>query len=503
MDPLFIYSTKIEINAENIADILPTAHLLQMADIVKECKVWMGEHISNNNCFDFLRLAERYNIETVEAAITDFILKNFVEVSKMEGFIGISQQALCRYLSSDVLNTKINEYLVYKVAKDWILKNNIRDATIICEIMSNVRFAFIPPVTLSQQVLLDDLVDGNKPFRTMIAEAIKYHADVYSQPFYKAYMNKPRGKPGMLLVPNGLRQGHSYTTTSNGQVNFLPFPALKPARKSTSLNIPIVYDSMDAVQISNFLFVFGCTCDGYQNFTMRYDASHDSWITLQHVPREATVGSKVACSEDKKQVFLIGGMKVSASMKFELYADNIIANSYIYDIQKNGWSPSSDLPQALAYAGIASLGNIVYVTGGYTAQETTADSVYAYDIKGKLWLTKAKMHERRCYHTLNAVDDKLYAVGGRVVGGDLCNSMEMYDPLSNQWTLLALQRNNSLCAGFSLINDNRIYVIGGVEKDTSIFIYEVNKNKIVTSPEELPSGCGRNVSAFLTLPKLL
>ncbi len=499
-----IYTDKIDINAENVADILPAAHLLQMADIVKDCQSWMKKRITKNNCFDFLRLAEKYNIESVEAAVMDFILKNFSVVSDMDSFMEISQQALCRYLSSDVLKSEMNEYSVYKATKKWILKNNIKDVALICEIMSNIRFGLIPATTLSGQVLLDDLIDGNKPFRIMVAEAMQYHTDVYSQPFYEGNLNRPRGKQGMLVIPNGSRHDGSYSADNNGQIDFLPIPALKPARRSTSLNIPMVYDSMEAVRISNFLFLFGCTSDGYQNMTMRYDASNDSWMTLEHVPRDATVGSKVACSEDKKQVFLIGGMKVNATMKFELCADNVITNTYIYDIPKNGWSTSSDLPQALAYAGVASLGSFVYVTGGYTAQETTTDSVYAYDIKGKLWLTKARMNEKRCAHTLDAIKDKLYTIGGRNFDGGNVLSNEIYDTLSNQWTLLAPQGGNGpFCACSSFVNGTTMYIIGGTKKEKMIHMYEVDKNRVTVSGVELPSHCVRNVSALLTLPKLL
>ncbi len=92
----FIYTNKIKITAKNLEDILPAAHLLQMTEIVDECKDWMIGKITKTNCFDFLRLAEKYSIESLETAITEFVLKNFVAVSKTKGFTKISQEALCR-----------------------------------------------------------------------------------------------------------------------------------------------------------------------------------------------------------------------------------------------------------------------------------------------------------------------------------------------------------------------------------------------------------------------
>ncbi len=495
-----IYTTEIKINAENIGDILPAAHLLQMTDIVEECKDWMSRKITKNNCFKFLQLAEKYGIETVEVAITDFVLNNFVAVSKTKGFTEISQHALCRYLASDTLNTGLDELAVYQAAKTWIVKNKITDSNVILDIMKNVRFGLILPYTLASQVTVDNLIDDHKDCRILVSEAAKYHSDVFNQPFYDGYLNKPRGKTGLLVISNGLREEGGYNAKSDGYLDFLPLPQCVPAKQSKSLDLSIVFNSMSAVHVNNFLFLFGSKCDGYQNFTMRYDASIDSWIKLDAVPREATIGSSVACSEGKKEVFLIGGMPVSATSKFGLRANKAISNVFSYNIQNNTWSQCRNLPEGLIYARAATLNNHVFVTGGYSANGTT-DSVYAYDIKAKLWLTKAKMNYRRCQHTLDAVSGKLYAIGGRIVDGRNITSVEAYDSLSNQWTV-ALIDGPELRGTSSLVIENKIYIIGGYEP-RNMSLYEVDTKKVRCLTKELPSFSLRNVSAFLTLPKLL
>ncbi len=233
----YIYTAQIEITSENIEDVLPAAHMLQMADIVEECIEWMSGKITQNNCFNFLQLAEKYNIETVEDAITDFILANFKSVSETKGFSEISREALCRYLSSDVLKTEMEEYLVYIAAKNWILHNKIEDKTTISEIMKNVRFALIPPVTLSEKVATEDLIDDCKECRKMIGEAMKYHADSYSQPFYEGALSKPRGKQGLLVIPSGLQKDETCTTQSIDTIHFLSLPMLDVTKKKASLSI--------------------------------------------------------------------------------------------------------------------------------------------------------------------------------------------------------------------------------------------------------------------------
>ncbi len=494
-----IYTSSITIDSTNINDILPAAHLMQMTGIVKECMEWMEKAITKDSCFHFLRLAEKYNIETIEKTITDFVLKNFVDVSKTEQFCEISQQALCRYISSDLLRTDMDENSVFKAARSWILKNEVTDKDVIFEIMKNVRFAFIPQITLSGEVLVDDLIEGNREFRMMVAEAIKYHADVYNRPFYDGGLNRPRGKKGLLTVTTGKRMGNKFTTSGQGEVHFIPVSALNKAKQvqGTSLGMSIVYESMSAITINNFLFLFGTKCNGYQNMAMRYDASIDCWVNLAAVPGQAAVGSTIACSEDKKNIFLIGGMQVKATSKFEVDGDYAMARVSIYDIQKNTWSSCMELPMSLAYSAAATLHDHIYVTGG-DGPDGTKKSVFAYDPKGKLWLTKAKMNKRRREHTLDAVGEKLYAIAGES-NNHMNTSVEVYDLPSDQWTL-TLTGEPSTSGATSVVIENRIYILGG---SGDIVVYDVDKNTVPNLFDNHQTFFEDNVSALMTLPKLL
>ncbi len=498
-----IYTTEIDINDDNIDDILPAAHLLQMNDIVEECKEWMLAKLTEANCFNFLRLAEKYNIDTVETAITEFVLKNFMAISKTKGFTEISQQALCRYLSSDTLKTDTDEFSVFTAAKTWINMNKIRDSNIIIDIMKHVRFALIPLTPLSKQVLTYDLIDDHKECRRLVAEAVEYHADVYMQPFYKGDLNKPRGKSGLLVISNGIRDGNSFKVVSGKQhVGFLTHPTFDVIKQSNSLNIPIVYESMTAVGINNFLFLFAIKLDGFQSFTMRYNASNDTWMDLAAVPRESVVGSAIASSGDKKEIFLIGGMCVSAESKFHISGDNVIAKVYTYHIQSNSWSQCTDLPTGLMYSGAATLHGLIFTTGGYTALSYTTSNVYAYDIKAKIWLTKANMNHERYRHTLDTINDMLYAVGGIIAPGRNVQGIEVYDMSLNQWTVVKPD-NTDYFGCSSVVCGNSVYIIGGAGRVRQISTFDIDTNTLTQLNQKLPFAAGRNVSAILTLPTLL
>ncbi len=495
-----IYTTKITLDMRNIEDIFPVSHLLQMNDIVDECIQWMRRNITKGNCFKFLRIAEKFNVENLEKTITAFILKNFIDVSEMKNFENISKSALIRYLASDTLKTNVDEFVAYKAARKWILANEVPSEAVV-EIMSNIRFGLIMPDQLMKEISRDPIIQVNMKCRDMIDDAMLYHTNLFMQPFSEGTINKPRGEAGLLLIPAGER-GEGYNMKEDFvDMKFVSFPGLKKAGFSSRLDIPIVFDSMSYVQINNFLYVFGVNSQ-YQNFAKRYDASMDNWLDLPSVPGQAVIGAAIARSG--KQIFLFGGMVVNKETKFQIISPRIIDNVYVYDIPRNNWVEGKCLPTQLVYSAAAEINGNIFVTGGEPRHENTQNKVLSYDIKAKMWLTKAPMNHRRCQHTIVAVDDKLYAFGGRTVDPDVnTKAIETYDPLSNQWTVLLHNGyDNSSCSSFI---KNKIYLVGGhtTSFNEHVYGYDIEKRKLSKMNGKLPSKCTRNISAFMILPHLL
>ncbi len=497
-----IYTTKITLVMRNIEDIFPVSHLLQMNDIVNECIQWMRRNITKGNCFKFLRIAEKFNVENLEKTITAFILKNFVDVSEMKNFESISKAALIRYLASDTLKTNINEFVAYKAAKKWILANEVPSEAAV-EIMSNIRFGLIMPDQLMKEISRDSIIQVNLKCREMVEDAMLYHTNLFSQPLYEGTLNKPRGDPGLILIPT-CQRGEGYNVTEDhADINFLSFLGLKNYNGNSQVDIPIVFDTMSSVQIKNFLYLFGVNNTGYQNFAKRYDASMGTWLELASVPGPAVVHPAIARSG--KQIFLLGGMVVDKKTQFLIDPDHIIDSVYMFDIPQNMWSESKALPAKMAFAAAAEIQGNIYFAGGEPSEEDTSNKVWAYDIKAKVWLTKAPMNHRRCYHTLQAVDGRLYAFGGRTVDNDVyTKSIEMFDPLANQWTVLLNNAfDNHSCSSFA--TGNKIYLVGGHRSpfDEQVYVYDIEKNQVTRMNGKLPSDCRRNICASMILPNLL
>ncbi len=310
----YIYTTKLNITAENVMDIFSAAHITQMVFIQEQCKEWMLGNMKPLRCITYLAFAQKYEIEELRNAADTFIKENFTAVMKgaKNVFNTISQKELCHYLSSDELRNNYNEMIVYQAAKDWIIARDVKDEKDIGEIMGNVRFALIEPNKLSN-IMYEDFITSHTKCQDMVKEAMKYHININSQPFYEGVMNKPRGEFGLFIIPNGAQKveyDHAwYDVIGEGEAPTLRSMKGKHNPEHISpIGMPVVYESMSSVAIGNFLFVFGVDNSSYQNFTKRYDASTNMWHDLKPVPRVPTIGTCAVRREN--EIFLIGGYPV-------------------------------------------------------------------------------------------------------------------------------------------------------------------------------------------------
>ncbi len=502
-----IYTAKITLDETNIKDVLPAAHLFQMTDVIDEIGDWMMENVTITQCFTYLQLAEKFNMENVIATVNEFILANFATVSAQNAFNLISKEALIKYISSDTLNTGLHEFVVYKAANNWITANKISHEEV-DEILSFIRFALITPNRLVGEISHDPIIRGSAKCQEWIGEATLYHTNLFSQPLYNGKLNRPRGKQGLVLIPGEIPEDdHLNSLKPKMCIDFVPFPDLQNAMITTSkVDIPLVIYSMCSAQINNFLYIFGANCKGYQNFTMRYNASTDSWLELAAIPRHTAICSGVAHWEN--QIFCIGGLLVnenSDSSQFSVRDEQISDEIYGYNIVENGWSKITELPTKLLYAATICLESKIYLSGGYLPEPDEAMSnLWAYDLNAKVWLTKAPMNEPRFRHVLEKVNSQLFVLGGR--GDDEYSppsSIEIYNPLANQWsTVRNVSFTNNGVLSFVIGQD--IFLVGGEEDVYFVYVYNTDKKTCKRHNGELPSECCiYSVSDCMVLPKLL
>ncbi len=312
-------------------------HLLQVAGIVEKCKEYMIEKVSVATCFLFLAIAEKYELNDVKTKADEFVLGNFLQVSKSAEFKTISKDALCSYLSSDFLNFKKNEVEVFEAARRWLEWDEGR-MHYVGDVMKNVRFMLINADKLGE-ISENKMVENNLECQKLIRDALVYQANVLKQPLLVTDQNRPRGKRDILIIHGG--------KVTNGLKNVQNETVIYHGTNKTQSNLKSVFlgYSMTAVQVNNFLFVFAVDSDSVLPVTLRYNASIDEWMDLLPVPRQATISSTAGLVNDT--IYLIGGMFRDSKSIFnaKVAPEDMTGSSFCYLIPENKWRIIADMPR--------------------------------------------------------------------------------------------------------------------------------------------------------------
>ena len=481
-----IYSKTVDVPVESIPDVVPAAHLFQMENLLYSMCRLMTDNISSDNCFQFLEIAQKYQLEWVVDEIHQFIVDNFTKVAANKEFYHTPKEEFCRYLSSDYLCTKCQEIEVYKAAKIWLGVNKVKDSKTVVDVMRTVRFVLIKPESLSE-IMYDDVLYENGECRTMVENAMKYQTNVTTQPLHLVNHDKPRGMKGLIIFPT--------ETPDKADIHLIPFS--KPGQ-SKPVPSPFPENSwMSVVNVNNFLFVFGVERNTYQHFTKRYDAATDHWLDMMPLQRQPTV--RWATAHDGQSIFLIGGAVLIPGTDRE----RSVSDTYKFSISNNNWVRCENLPVDNNEPSATHLNGYIYSCGGAVDIPRGSKSLFAFDIKEGKWLVKGSLQRFRWNPVLEAVGDKLYVIGGYAMQTNK-TAIEVYNPNANQWTFVrSVFDSEYQCHGAtSFVCDDKIYVVGGYDKGM-ILEFDIKKRKLTETQHRLPGDSFSYACALMTLPKLL
>jgi N-acetylneuraminic acid mutarotase len=127
------------------------------------------------------------------------------------------------------------------------------------------------------------------------------------------------------------------------------------------------------------------------------------------------------------------------------------------------WSLAGAMPEPRQEAGITALGNMLYVIGGYGADQVPSTLVQVYDATANKWRQIAPIPEAMHHHGVAAVEGKIYVVGGFTGTFGKRNpiaSVWQYDPAADRWQKRAPLTAPRGALAVAVL-DGRIYAMGG------------------------------------------
>lgn len=217
--------------------------------------------------------------------------------------------------------------------------------------------------------------------------------------------------------------------------------------------------------------------DKNQIFYEVQELNVDFIIPVEH----RTVGVKI---KEKTLIFLLGGKNTN--------------NVYCYNPDTKELDQKDNMISNLERRsfGITTLGNMIYIAGGYLDNEITK-SAECYDVMTNLWSKISALNEAVTDLSLCALGNNfIFKFGGQLQTLTLCQSIEKYDIRKDRWFNIKYNIDKSLNDGFTLlrnsltcqVNENEIVILGGIniyyEGSSKIFTFKVLEVEIKKKENE-------------------
>ena len=152
-----------------------------------------------------------------------------------------------------------------------------------------------------------------------------------------------------------------------------------------------------------------------------------------------------------------------------------LSSSKIYT-EDDGWQYYTSLPVPTKYHCQVTVGDSVYVVGGYNTDSGRTGDTYKLSLSSKQWVKQSSLNTPRTSHGCAEWDGGIMVIGGNGNGIKL-SSVEKYNPVSNEWftfTPLPTKLDDMQV----LVWDKDLYVFGGYDgSNYNKKVYKLKKDE--------------------------
>ncbi|KAJ0055473.1 hypothetical protein NL108_003851, partial [Boleophthalmus pectinirostris] len=326
------YTGQLHLNWDCVFEIACTALQLQFSPALSLCLKFMHEQIDTNSCLDLISFAEAYGMTELLDHATDFVLRNFWEVSETAKFLDLSAEQLVDFLKCDGLCAP-SELTVFRAVISWIEASPEERLSQASLLMSSVRF---PLMTFRE-------------FREVRAINLR--------------MECAQNSKEVELYLAALKEFGNQDTEAKCRVR-------KPKNALVVVGGDQLNPDMGQQIASREVWFANCLRSGTGL------VKDIEWRKLGEIPDQAKFRHGVASMGEK--LYVIGGC-------YFYTKEDIMKSAYRYDPEQNSWRRLADMNEFRSNFSLIANEGRLFAIGGDKEINTNVDSVEVYNPDTDSW----------------------------------------------------------------------------------------------------------------------
>ncbi|XP_046329574.1 kelch-like protein 26 [Haliotis rufescens] len=466
----FAYTSKSNIDSDNVADVLGAATHVQILPVIDACEDFLRSHLSLDNCVDVASVADLYCLQPLQQHVQQYICKHWTTFTMSTYFHSMGQQALVNVLASG-FPVNCSELEVLLAVLSWVKYSPEERLTMAENILAHVQFHNISEESLKDMLEKKEWKDMmlavpclEKMNTRFQKEARNHRLDICDGTLGHNVSREVHGITNMRGFHETVLVAGGFSADSGMTNNIWYYEEEKDLASLKYLTrIPHVDQcNFGMAVLHNQLYVIGgCFNDQFDEvihpYGFRYDPSKSEWDSITPMNHERC---RFYLGVTEGYLYAIGGDPQASDLTLDG------APCERYDPKSNSWQDIEPVPgNRTQHAGVAA-GQFLYVSGGQ--QETDGEilnDLLRYDTHSNTWERCASLRSPRVDHTMFFFNGQVYIIGGWTYDQtnhqrEMVSSIDCYHSDTDSWQQVATLNETRLYATYTLF-DSVIYVIGG------------------------------------------
>ncbi|ESO82812.1 hypothetical protein LOTGIDRAFT_229825 [Lottia gigantea] len=391
----YIYTAEITLSTDNIQDLFQASDLLLMSDLKNLCCEYLEHCISPVNCVGIREFTARFASPWVHFKATQYLDKNFREVSNGEEFLGLDVDSVREILIRDELNVRgESELPIVQCILQWYRYNRQERENDLTDLLINCVRASRLTEDCFTTLRYEDCGQLN------ITEFLR---NLQSHP----RLDEPRGTTAVIVVCGG--EGY-VSRNEDTEVEVKPCLRCVKLYKNNSVKVgkwieltPMLTprSSHGLVEVGGLIYAIGGrdnTCR-LLNSGEKYNPKTNEWTVIAPM-NHARVGFGLVAIDHN--IYAIGGSNDMTDP---------MTSMEVYNTFSNEWQSLPDITMKKVWSTYAAVDKKIYVIAGGIIGKFY-EAVECFDSRTQTWTSVSPMRERRCDARAVAVDDDIYVFGG-------------------------------------------------------------------------------------------